>query len=68
MIPGSQPMQVTNDKREQTSEAMARPDVCCAGGFLGNPGARSGGTEALAVASGTMTLAWQTGQAISVPT
>jgi hypothetical protein len=27
MMPGSHPMQVTSDAREQTSEAMARPEV-----------------------------------------
>jgi hypothetical protein len=30
MIPGNHPMQVTNDNREQISEAMARAEVFCA--------------------------------------
>jgi hypothetical protein len=27
MIPGSQPMQVMNDDKEQTNEAMAKPEA-----------------------------------------
>jgi hypothetical protein len=72
MIPGSQPMHVINDDREQTSEAMARPEVRCAAvaGLTDASGGVSSGTDVAlvpAVSFGTVMVALQLGQAICVP-
>jgi len=73
MMPGSHPIHVISDDKEQTSEAMARRDVrgaavvalwpVHAGGVSDQGGSPAGP----AGASGTMMAAWQTGQAVSVP-
>src|SRR5208283_2281226 len=72
MIPGSHPTHVINDEREQTSEAMAKPEVRGAM-VLRLPG-NAGGVVVGAVTSGvpavwfgTATAAWQTGQVVCVP-
>ena len=53
MIPGSQPMHVMKDDKEQANEAMAKPEVRGA---------------VPAVSFGTVMVALQAGQAICVPT
>lgn len=65
MIPGSHPMQVKNDDKEQTNEATARREVRWAVVPLWP--VQGGGMAGWLEISGTVILALQSGQAIDVP-